>query len=683
VAILGGGVAALATAWRLSDADEIESVTVYQRGWRLGGKGASSRGPDGRIEEHGLHVWLGYYDNAFRMIRQCYSELDRPRTAPTCPIRTWRQALAPADTVGLATRTADGWDEWTALFGRNDELPGDPDVLPEPMSPARFVSRALQRLVDFARSLDEFERPLDSIVLSADPAPPTGGGLGTVTRRAVDLSLATALELARLAEAAAGTPPVDRLAGPAMARLDELAARLRGSVAERPGSLRTFELIDLVVASVQGILADGLLVDPRGFGAVNGEEYRDWLLRHGAAPATIQSPLVNGVYDLVFGYRDGDRSVPRFAAGTGLFLSAKMLFEYRTAMFWKMQAGMGDVVIAPLYQALRRRGVAFEFFHDLRDLVVADDASIDGVVLARQAALRDGVASYDPLVDVGGLPCFPSEPDGRQLTGLPEDPRLLETVWGRGHAIETVQLRRGVDVDDVVFAISIGMVPYTCRQLIDRDPRWRRMMERIGTVATQSVQLWFGPDEAELGWRHPGSTVTGYGNELGTVAAMSHLIEAEGWPDGARPGALLYLCGTLAEADPASPDDVDHPTRQRARVAAAADRFVEEELGDILPGGAVDGVFEPAALVGRYVAANVDPSDRYVQSLPGTDRFRLRPDASGFDHLYLAGDWTDCGINAGCIEAAVVSGLQAANAVLGRDRWAGIGGWWEPLTGSR
>ena len=47
IAILGGGMAGLAAAWALTDpqADSaVESVTVYQRGWRLGGKGASGRG---------------------------------------------------------------------------------------------------------------------------------------------------------------------------------------------------------------------------------------------------------------------------------------------------------------------------------------------------------------------------------------------------------------------------------------------------------------------------------------------------------------------------------------------------------------------------------------------------------------------------------------------------------------
>jgi hypothetical protein len=40
----------------------------------------------------------------------------------------------------------------------------------------------------------------------------------------------------------------------------------------------------------------------------------------------------------------------------------------------------------------------------------------------------------------------------------------------------------------------------------------------------------------------------------------------------------------------------------------------------------------------------------------------------------LAGDWTDDGLNAGCIEAATISGFQAANAVIGRSRTYRIAG---------
>jgi uncharacterized protein with NAD-binding domain and iron-sulfur cluster len=54
----------------------------------------------------------------------------------------------------------------------------------------------------------------------------------------------------------------------------------------------------------------------------------------------------------------------------------------------------------------------------------------------------------------------------------------------------------------------------------------------------------------------------------------------------------------------------------------------------------------------------------------------LRSDESGYDNLFLAGDWTDSGMNAGCIESAVMSGLQAANAILGRPRAHRIAGYY-------
>jgi uncharacterized protein with NAD-binding domain and iron-sulfur cluster len=70
-------------------------VTIYQMGWRQGGKGASGRGVAGRIEEHGLHLWMGYYENAFRLMRECYSELQRDPAA--VPIARWSDAFSPAN----------------------------------------------------------------------------------------------------------------------------------------------------------------------------------------------------------------------------------------------------------------------------------------------------------------------------------------------------------------------------------------------------------------------------------------------------------------------------------------------------------------------------------------------------------------------------------------------------------
>ena len=81
-------------------------ITIYQTGFRLGGKGASGRGPADRIEEHGLHLWMGFYENAFRMMRECYAELDRdPRT---CPIASFHDAFAPAPDIGVTERLQRG-----------------------------------------------------------------------------------------------------------------------------------------------------------------------------------------------------------------------------------------------------------------------------------------------------------------------------------------------------------------------------------------------------------------------------------------------------------------------------------------------------------------------------------------------------------------------------------------------
>ena len=93
VAIIGGGCAAMAAALELTRPEQEGryAVTVYQLGWRLGGKGASGRGVAGRIEEHGLHVWGGFYDNAFAQFQDCCTELGLP----------WADAFVPVNDVVL------------------------------------------------------------------------------------------------------------------------------------------------------------------------------------------------------------------------------------------------------------------------------------------------------------------------------------------------------------------------------------------------------------------------------------------------------------------------------------------------------------------------------------------------------------------------------------------------------
>lgn len=672
-------MAGLSAAWRLSEPgwrDRFDAITVYQRGWRLGGKGASSRGPHGRIEEHGLHVWLGSYENAFALLRECYAELDRVTTDPAAPIHDWHQALIPADTLGMADKWGEDWLVWHGGFARNDEVPGEPDSTGRELTVADFLRRALDLVLNFAESL--------SGAVGTGPDHPASDE--STTARWIDV-----VRWGVIATLAALTKPV-----PPEAIQAALLARPIKAVREaldyehRPDHRRLWLLLSLLAATVRGIIADDLLSNPRGFRAINDEDYGAWILRHGAHPDVLDFPLVRGLYDMVFGYEDGDYERPSFAAGLAVMLTGIALFQYKGAFFWKMTAGMGDVVIAPLYQALRRRGVEFEFFHRV-DALHLDDRhrAVDAITMGRQVRLADDVDYYQPLVEIGGLPVFPDRPLTEQLdeNAMVDD---LESHFGERADVETRVLRRGVDFEHVVLAASLGMVELVAGELIADSPQWRDMTTHLRTVATQSFQLWLRPDESALGWDRPGVTTSGYVAPFDTWASMPQTLWAEDWPDGDHPRTVAYFCGALNALWPITEDPQDYVARCREKVLADAVAYLDGHVGLYLPGAVteegfawhllsgVNGHRGAEALSTQHVSVNVDPSDRYVQSVPGSDRYRLRSDESGYDNLVLAGDWTDSGMNAGCIEAAVMSGLQAANALLGRGRMYRIRGFYMP-----
>ena len=693
--ILGGGIAGMSAAWELSrpaNRPLVESVAVYQRGWRLGGKGASGRGAHGRIEEHGLHVWLGYYDNAFRMMRECYAELDRPRTDPASPLPRWDDAFLPAGRIGLAEHHGGDWTSWVADFSSAGGLPGEPDAGRSPLTVPEFLRRSLVLLRDLGSSLGE-ERantaPGPDVVVSTSPSPPRRSGRRRLVADAERAALVAALELVTVAGAGAASfrpsldDPVVRFVTASLGTVvDRLRLALNDRVIGDAAARRVWHFLDLMRATLLGIVADGLLWRDEGFTAIDDRDYREWIAGHGASSDTLESPLVRGVYDLAFGYEGGDDARPRFAAGTGVLLSAKLFFDYRGAIFWKMAAGMGDVVFAPLYQALVRRGVEFRFFHRLDGLRLSEDGErIAAVDFGVQAELRAGVARYEPLVEVAGLPCWPGRPRSELLEGtVGSRAQDYETIWSTVPEPGRLTLRHGEDFDVAVLAIPVGMHAKVCRALIDnpRTPAWKAMTDGLATVATQSVQLWLRADERALGWAYGEATVTGYGDGFPTHASMSHLLPAEAWPDDDRPVSLVYFCHTLPAGAPPG-DDLDHPRRELARVRSNVVAFLNGDVARRWPGFRWDLLHGP--LDEQYLRANVDPSDRYVLSLPGTGSYRLRPDESGYPNLVLAGDWTDSGLNAGCIEAAVMSGLEAANAVLGRPLLDGVTGFYLPHAG--
>jgi uncharacterized protein with NAD-binding domain and iron-sulfur cluster len=715
VAVLGGGAGAMTAAMWLSSRGwrkRYESITVYQMGWRLGGKGASGRGVYDRIEEHGLHVWLGFYDNAFRTLAAAYDELDRE---PDAPLASIADAFEPSNLFIAMEEGAEGWTPWIADFPTNPRRPWDPGPRRLPTL-WEYLQLSLSLALEFVRSTSSGPSSAPSSGLHLAPVgdraqPRAGLRLGPAPLSAADhlrrfsLSFVNAWrEATRVAEIAIGDVltivleligerpefatvlPAEthsRVVGLLDDALDAVHTHIELAHPLSEEARRTWYLVDILVACARGVMRDGLLFHPEGFDAVDHYDFRDWLTRHGCSDESANCTLIRTVvYDMAFAYAEGDPNQPSCSAASALRGLARMFFTYRGSIAWKMRAGMGDAVFAPMYECLRERGVKFKFFHRVEALHLSDDRrSIGSIDIDVQAQLADGIEEYSPLVDVHGLPCWPARPCTEQLEDVPPEtkPEEFESFWSRRPAAK-LTLREGEDFDQVVLGIAIGSFPYICNELIAADPRWRRMVDEVATVYTQAFQLWLGENLNELGCVWPEATVGGYLEPFDTYADMPQLIERESWPAETVKG-IAYFCNVMP-TPPGVPDpgDVDLPVRahEEAKKNAldfldrsmlplwplAVDRYPTEFRWRLLQGGA-DDVVGRSRFDAQFWRANVEPSERYVLSLPGTGRFRLPPGDSGFDNLFLAGDWTRCGLNAGCVEAAVTSGMLAANAMCG------------------
>lgn len=172
------------------------------------------------------------------------------------------------------------------------------------------------------------------------------------------------------------------------------------------------EALELAAAFVAGLLTD-ILLGQRTIQQMDGEDFRDWLVRHGAAGSLVQgSPLVKALYDTMFQYPGGKIVKASYGAGTATQVLLRMLATYRGSAAWELQAGSGEVIIAPLFDVLRKRGVKFQFFHKLSAIQLSSDrASVASVLFDRQVYLKDPDAEYEPIQTRCGLRGFGSTPD--------------------------------------------------------------------------------------------------------------------------------------------------------------------------------------------------------------------------------------------------------------------------------
>ena len=647
IAILGGGMGALSAAWAITEQPDWASrfeVTVYQRGWRLGGKAASGRNMDinGRIEEHGLHIWAGCFTQAITMMRNCYADLVAlGLRQPDEVLGTFDKAFKPLNHLFVP------------------EAIGQPDgsVTQEPWritaaSPATGDASALQPR-DY---LDKLLAVLAAMLAKAGgDATPISGALDSSSRNAL---LATAREWLEHSQSSAGAP-------------------------EQPSLRRLLTLLDLGLAAARGMMNDEVI--ERGFDHLDHWEGQDWLARHGVSAAALESSVMTAAYGFAFGYPGSLSDARGVGAGTLVHNLCRLAFADSDVLFYKMQASAGDAVFAPLFQVLQARGVQFRFFHAVTGLGLSSDhATIDEIHLIRQA---EPTRAYDPLVTVRNLPCWPSWPRWEQLRDG-ADLQAVQTNFEDESLPPTgspVTLKRGEDFDEIVLGISIGALPEITRELAVASPNWAAMLSGLATVAVRTQQLWLTVPSAEYGWKqlvdahNPGvpsgnsplrTLASGQHGQMSTWVDVSDLLTRADWGTDDRPWSAAAFTCLLPE--PASSKTYDEMLVDTAN-------WLDSGLTQIWPNmQALEGGFlyatlhDPNGGAGRqrldwqFTWSGIHGSARQVLSTPGTLDNRLAPDPSGFANLFLAGDWTRNGINAASAESAAASGFQAAAAIAGR-----------------
>ena len=289
------------------------------------------------------------------------------------------------------------------------------------------------------------------------------------------------------------------------------------------------------------------------------------------------------------------------------------------------------------------------------------------------------------------MPCWPAEPHYDQLahgarlrrSGVDLATDAAASAWPDA---EAVVLQHGRDFDHLVLAIPPGGHRALTAELRaapgELGRRWTAVYEELRCQPTMSAQCWFQRGLGDGATHGEHAAVGAFAAPWEVFADMSHLLATERHSDRARgdegPRGLAYLCGTLelVVGEDVDPEDVpDLQDRMRAATAA----WLQEHGPALMPGFAgpdgdgfdwqqafdADDRAGPERLRDWFFHVPTIRSDRYVLSPVGTTRCRFTADDTGLANMGAAGDWLLTGINAGCLEAAIIGGKQAARAISG------------------
>ena len=336
----GGGVASCVTAWALTNDPDWRTkydITIYQQGWRLGGKGASGRNKHygDRIEEHGLHVWFGMYKNAFKMIQSVYAELGRPQGAP---LRNWTDAFKPQNTVWLMDKVQGQRKPWMFSMA---EKSGDPSQVDENFDIENVIETAFVFLKKWMHMVQVELRGQNKKYPIRMVNNTIAGIILDVHKKLPALKRFFALQVRYKSK---GSLSFHQMVTEIKGQIDGVLPYIDSYL--NTNLRHTYIVCDMGLAIIRGMVSDGIFSD-QDFTKINNIEFGDWLVKHGANPSvTIPSGLVETIYDVTFSYEHGDPEKPNIEAGTALHAIILIMTAYKGSFIYKMQVS-GTININP------------------------------------------------------------------------------------------------------------------------------------------------------------------------------------------------------------------------------------------------------------------------------------------------------------------------------------------------
>lgn len=704
IVVIGGGLGAMTAIYNIMkqpNAKDKYEITLYQDGWRVGGKGASgaNREKGDRIEEHGIHFWFGFYENGFHMMREVYKGLDRPATSP---VATFDDAFQAQPYMDFAQEVDDKWTDWKVNFPKLPGTVGDGKFL-NPID--EMIEIGINMLVAELKKIRK-ELSHNNIVAFLEkfkiPHHPTHESLLSKLESKIEDPLAHAIEkrisaFAGLLKDTENFKEEDRKHH--IAFLDNLKKFIWDLIGDLTTKnlevFRVWCVLDFGFALMKGMIDYKVIFVKNGtfhlsFTQINCYDFEEWLVMNGADKKYIDGfAAVKSMYDGPFAIFQGSVKAPNVEAGTSLNILLRIALTSKEAVMFRMMGGMGDIIFTPIYQLLLKEfpeNVTFEFFHKVTDLKLSEDKHrVEKIIIDKQVNLKVGIEKYNPLVDVKGLPCWTAAPDYEQL-----DPDQAEKIKKEVNAItsdwsqwrgEEIEKTYGQDFDQVIIGASLSSLPHFCTELISYNPSWSAMLNNIGTVQTQAFQLWLTKDPGELNV-DPGKVLSCYVEPLDTYADMFQTLAREDWSAYDNPPKyLLYVCGALRDSENIPPPSGSYfPDNQKEIVFQHMLDYVKNDLQFVLPGAFDEAgnfdwdiLFDPTNADGedrlkyQYYRANLDGSERYVYAIVNSSKHRLKTDESGYENVFLTGDWIQNGMNIGFVEGATISGLMTARAVTGDD----------------